>query len=192
MAPKPKKRLAEVSERRPFHAHHLLIQSADHAWKISNEKGQIPKLSYMVVMLNCAIATESICNSVGSILSSNWDEWMKTLDKLELVCSLLQIDYKKDDEPWSTAGFLQAFRNDLVHAKPEIVEKKTTMTEEAFERDFDFPESKLEKQITKGNAERAITGIKKIRDTLCLPVPAGKSFGLFAKSVSASTRIYEV
>jgi hypothetical protein len=74
------------------------------------------------------------------------------------------VPYKKEAEPWATARWLVRFRNLIAHAKPEFLREEILMTRDQHDsRLFDPPKSKLEKEITLGNAKRALDAAEALR-----------------------------
>ena len=182
-----KVRLMKTKQERNFNAHHFLLHTALVALENAKNSKKVKKGYQLTVMIMCSLAVEAICNSIGVLIITDWNEWDPTLVKLENICKSLNVDFDKSIEPWSTAFCLQEFRNDIAHAKPELVRKERIITEEMFEQFMHYPESKLERKVTQGNAQRAYDSIKELKNILCLAVPPDKAFGLYSDGAIART-----
>ncbi len=127
-------RLMKTKQERNFNAHHFLLHTALVALENAKNSNKDKKDYQLTVMIMCSLAVEAICNSIGVLIFTDWNEWDPTLVKLEKLCKKLDVTYDQSVEPWSTAFCLQEFRNDVVHAKPELVRKDRIITEEMLEQ----------------------------------------------------------
>jgi hypothetical protein len=150
--------------------------------------------SQLTAMTFSALAIEALCNSIGERMIEAWKDFESATPnaKLRLLAARLGIEYKKDAAPWAEARRLVKFRNAIAHAKPEfVVEEKTLTEEEHNRRPSDRPESKLEKQITLGNAKRAVAAAVHIKELLCSKVPDEIALGLSVDAWSGRTSAYD-
>ncbi len=86
---------------------------------------------------------------------------------------------------WADLEWLINFRNDIAHAKPELVSFDSKMTQAEFERmKFDYPKSALELSIELKNAKRALKIAESYFDLLCGKMPFEKLDGLLSDSFS--------
>ena len=140
-----------------------------------------------------ALAIEALCNSLGKRVVPDWQDFESSppVTKLRLLTEHLDIEYRKDDEPWSTARWLVKFRNLVAHAKPEFVVEEVLLTqEEQDKRLFDTPKSKLEKQITLNNSKRSLQAAEQIKDILVSKIPVDEALGLDFDGWSGSTELH--
>jgi hypothetical protein len=141
-----------------------------------------------------ALAIEALCNSIGKRKIQDWEDFESSSPnaKLRLLAKTLLIEYKKSDEPWITARWLFKFRNQVAHAKPEFIKEESIITQKQFqEREFNRPQSRLEKEINLRNAKKALDAAKNIKDILCDRIPPDEAFGLFADGWSGKTEAIE-
>jgi hypothetical protein len=189
-----KPKLFRKIEEREFFAHHMLLHAAE--LEISSAKeSQVGRFNKcLAAMVMTAIAVESLLNAVGSRTVKDWlsFEQLRPHEKIDLLVEKLQIQRDLEKEPWTTLMFLAGFRNDIVHAKPEPIIKKSVLPEVALAKtDFDKPHSKLEREITLGNARRVFSAVHKLKSILTDAMPAEERFGIYADMWSGSTTEHE-
>jgi len=63
-----------------------------------------------------------------------WDDRPSPVTKLQVICGELGIDYDETKEPWSTLCWLSKFRNDIAHAKPELLASEVICGPEELKR----------------------------------------------------------
>lgn len=188
-----RKRLIRKQERH-FSAHHMLIRAARSALQGAESNGQGSFYSALTAMTFSALAIEALCNSIGERMIEDWKDFENATPnaKLRLLAARLGIEYKKDAEPWAAARRFVRFRNAIAHAKPEFVVQEKTLTEEEHNRrPSDRPKSKLEKQITLGNARRAVAAAENVKDLLCSKVSDEIALGLSVDAWSGRTSAYD-
>lgn len=179
----------KVSAERHFSAHHMLIGAAQAA--LDDAKSKRPGWFYseLTAITLSALALEAICNSVGERVIEGWKDFESSSPaaKIRLLCQHLGIPYERTTEPWSSAIWLGTFRNQIAHAKPELVQESRVITRTEYDnRPRREPLSKLEKHVTTGNARRALRTAETIKDMFCLKVPPDNAFGLYSDSWSHS------
>jgi hypothetical protein len=133
----------------------------------ASEVGRFNKC--LAAMVFSALAIEALANAVGSRVASDWAafESLNPLEKLDSLARELSIIYDPNKEPWSAITQLARFRNDIAHPKPELVSEEKILFEVALGKKlFDSPQSRIEHQITLGNAERAHKAVWEIGDVL--------------------------
>jgi hypothetical protein len=168
-----------VSMDRPFSAHNLLIHNAALNLKAREASTAGRVHTELAVLVMSALAIEALCNAVGPRIIEDWDDALSPLSKLQVICSALDIAYDEAIEPWSTLRWLCAFRNDIAHAKPEsVVIDKTCGPEQADALRNAMPLSKLEKQVTLGNARRAHRAISAARNIFSSALPVEDRMGI--------------
>jgi hypothetical protein len=157
-------RLAVTSERL-FSAHHILLRTANKALRDAELEPEILQ-HQLIAMTFSALALEALSNRLGEQSVSNWRHFERApvIAKLRTVAGQLEIENVDfDQEPWSGALWLVNFRNKVAHAKPEPLKATMVMTEEEFRKaEFDFPQSKLELEISLANAKRAVQIVRSI------------------------------
>ena len=143
--------------------------------------------SELIAITMSSLAIEALCNAVEERVVDNWKDFESSSPKakLRVICKELNIEYDSKKEPWSSVVWLSKYRNEVAHAKPQLLNENYTWTREEYEKKDGFkPQSKLEKKITLGNAERAYTQITELKSILCSKIPPDKAFGLYADSWS--------
>ena len=176
-----------VERDRPFSAHHMLLGAARDALTEANID---MRFSPLVAITMSALAIESLCNTIGERVVSDWKDFESSSPtaKLRIICDELGIDYDSNKEPWSTVVWLSKLRNKLAHPKPDQLNESYEWSQEEYSSNYNlWPESKLEKTLTKGNAKRAHERITELKFLLCKYVPPEKAFGLAADMCSGSS-----
>ena len=187
-----KPRLLKRTQERTFSAHHMLLRAADRACDVATENAPGSLYDKLVAITLSALAMEALCNTVGERIVSDWQDFESSspIAKLRLLAQHLAIDYRATTEPWESAQWLVKFRNKIAHAKPELVIEEIHLTQEQHDkRLFDIPESKLEKQITLGNAKRAVKAVTEIKRLLSQKVPPEHALGLYSDGWSGTTKL---
>jgi hypothetical protein len=176
-----------VTQQRNFSAHHMLIGAARAA--LDDAESDKPGWFYseLTAITLAALSVEAICNSVGVAVVDDWEDFesMAPYAKLRYLCGVLGVKFDKDKKPWTTAKWLCKFRNRIAHAKPERIDTDRIMTRkqyDAYECKRDAPKSKLESDITRGNAKAAVQTAQQIKEALCTMVPVEKAGGLYSDS----------
>jgi len=164
-----------VERERPFSAHHMLLGAAQDAL---SEENIDKRYSPLVAITMSALAIESLCNTIGERTVSDWKDFESSSPtaKLRIICDELGIDYDANKEPWSTVVWLSKLRNKLAHPKPDQLNESYEWSQEEYTSNYNsWPESKLEKTLTKGNAKRAHEKITELKYLLCKYIPITKS-----------------
>lgn len=180
------------SEQREFFAHHMLLHAA--ALEIADaevsECGRFNKC--LAAMVMTALAVEALANAVGSRVVSDWStfERLPPHEKLDRLVAQLSIVRDETKEPWTTVAFIRGFRNDIAHPKPETIPRERLLPEVALaETAFAAPRSKLEQEITLGNARRVYAAVHKLKGIFTDALPVEKRFGIYADMWSGSTSV---
>jgi hypothetical protein len=182
------------TQERHFSAHHMLINAASHAKKAAARKEPGWFYDHLAMMTFSALAIEALCNSIGKRVVADWEDFESSSPnaKLRILAKQLAVPYDKEKEPWSTARWLVAFRNRIAHAKPEFIVEERIMTQEEHDKQlFDDPKSKLEKEISGGNADRALQAAERIKDLLIEKLNPEDKFGLSTDGWSGSTKAHD-
>lgn len=146
--------------------------------------------STFVVLTFSALAIEALSNAIGDRVVPDWKDFESAspLAKVRLLAERLGLPYSSDNEPWKTIRWLGKFRNLVAHPKPEIILDDKLITERgADDRPFDPPKSKLEREVTVGNAKRAFDAVEKAKLLFCEKISAEERFGLYSDGWSTST-----
>ena len=180
-------------QERQYSAHHLLLETAHRADKRADN--QSPGWIYPILEAQTfsILAIESFANTVGDKLIPLWDDFESAsiLAKLRVICDHLSIPFDKDQEPWSTVRSMVCFRNLVVHAKPRLlIEERIFSQEEAEKREFERPESNLERQLTIGNARHYTKTAKKVRDTILQALTPEQAYGISTDGSFSHSQIY--
>lgn len=182
------------TQEREFFAHHMLLHAAeieiDEAQK--TQAGRFNKC--LAAMVMSSLAVEALANAVGSRVISDWPtfEQLSPLRKIDSLVKELSIAYDPKKEPWSAIRCLAGFRNDIAHPKPELIQEEKILPDVALGKTlFDSPQSRIEREITLGNARRAHTAVSTLKKILTDSLPPEKRFGIYCDSWSGSTGMAE-
>lgn len=179
-----------VTQERNFSAHNFLIHHAYLSLKAREETRNGAFHTELAVITMSALAIEALCNAVGSQMFDPWDDWQSPLTKLRLIASELRIAYDENREPWSTLRWLSVFRNQIAHAKPELISTSVVCgPREADARRKSMPLSKLERQVSIGNARRAYHAIYNARNLIALALDVELRFGITSDGWTGSLSI---
>lgn len=186
--------LLQQTQTREFFGHHMLL----HASKLqrqSAEQSEVGRFNHCLASMTLtALAVEALLNAVGSRVVSDWAtfERLRPLEKLESLQAALGFSYEPSKNPWQTLRFLAGFRNDIAHTKPQVVEETKRFTEAAATKHlFDTPLSKLEKQITLGNAKCTLEAVQALKGILTDAMPVTQRFGIYCDAWSGGTSAAE-
>ncbi len=132
-------------------------------------------------MIMSALAVEALANAVGDRTVPSWKDFesLSPLGKVRMLAERLGLEFDRSDEPWSTVHWLGVFRNRIAHAKPEELLEVEVTTQDQADRDFlRVPHSKLEREVTVGNAARAVDGVYALKNLLCSKLTPEQAFGI--------------
>lgn len=188
--------LFRKTEERTFFAHHMLL----HAAQLEIEDAEASELGRfnkcLAAMVMSALAVEALANAVGSRVSDDWAtfEQLRPYEKIDLLVDRLGIQRDTLKEPWTTLHYLHylgGFRNDIAHPKPEELLSERVLPQAGLTRTaFDAPLSKLEREITPGNAKRAYAAVHTLKGLLTDALPAVDRFGIYVDMWHGSTAEY--
>jgi hypothetical protein len=171
------------TQRRTFSAHHMLMNAANLQLEAARANDTSRFNHSLGAMIMSALAVEALANSVGDRVVPRWQDFesLSPIGKIRLLTDRLQIDFDRNTEPWATVQWLGVFRNRIAHAKPEEVTERQITTQEQADRDpFRVPHSKLERDVTVGNAARAVNAVYALKDVLCSRLTSEQAFGISA------------
>ena len=174
---------------KPFSAHHMLLGAARAALEDAESKRRGWFYAELMAMTMASLAIEAMSNAIGDRVIENWKDFESSspVAKLRIICQKLDVPFDERVEPWASVRWLTKFRNEIAHAKPELVKETYVWTREEYEkREKEGPKSKLEKKITLGTARRAVREMRKVKDILCDAVPEDERYGLFSEMWSGS------
>ncbi len=181
-----------VQRDRYFTPHDILIGAA----KIAFESAEVKALGSLYYELTAitfsALALEALTNSFGEKLVVRWQDFERAspIAKLRIICSRLDIEPDFEREPWLTTLWLMKFRNKVAHAKPEPINFDKTMSEEDFKKiQFEFPQSKLEMEISLENAKRSVDAIDSILELFYPKLSAEEANELYSNGFSGSISV---
>ena len=182
----------ERTQERDFSGHHMLLRVAksELAEAEKNKLGRIDRC--LVAMTFSALACEALANAIGERIVDSWNDFesLSPKAKIRMLSERLGLPYLSSAQPWLGIHELAKFRNLIVHAKPEkVIEKKSITEEEYNSNHIEVPLSKLEKQITVGNARRAIEAVEAIKTMLFDKLQLENKLGIWSDGWSGSTRL---
>lgn len=182
------------SEERPFFAHHMLLHASDLAIKEAEatQVGQFNRCLSAMVMISLSV--EALLNAVGSrVITDDWSsfERFRPYEKIDALVEKLGIDRDATQPPWPTLQYLGGFRNDIAHAKPELVVKQAVMPDAGLTKTmFKIPQSTLEREITLGNAKRTLEAVQTLKGLLTDALPVDSRFGIYSDMSIGSTTLH--
>jgi hypothetical protein len=187
------RRIRQTQERE-FFAHHMLLRAGNTNLNEATKSvvGRFDRC--LATMVFSALAVEALANAVGSRIVSNWAtfERLKPSEKIDTLLQSLNIMRDARKPPWPALRFLAGFRNDIAHPKPEQLAKVRVLPESVFDTTFpDAPLSKLEREITLGNARRVLEAVQVLKGLLTDAMPAKQRFGIYADASSGRARLAE-
>jgi len=156
----------KVTGERHFHPFHLLIEAAEDSFETLQEY-QMGGVSFALsTIILSALALEGLVNSLGERKIKGWSDFesSKLTGKLRVICNELEIEFKENHKPWQDIGWLIKLRNQLAHAKPKKVNIDEEIEESELHKLLMLGSTKLEKDISAENAEKALVMVKEIRD----------------------------
>ena len=179
-------------QEREFFAHHMLLHAASLEVEQAErrELGQFNKC--LAAMVLSALAVEALANAVGTKAGIYTDAFERAspLDKIDRLVAHLRISRVSTREPWTTVRYIVRFRNAIAHPKPETVITKQLLPEAALEKQlFDTPLSKLEREISVGNARRVYRAVEKLKVLFEEALPEDQRLGIFGDVWSGTTGI---
>ncbi|MGQ0598338.1 hypothetical protein [Aquabacterium sp.] len=185
-----KQKLLQQTQSRDFFGHHMLLHASELqvATAKASEDGRFNHC--LAAMTMTSLAIEALANAVGGRIVENWAafERLSPLEKIVHLQEKLGFEYDLTKSPWPTIRYLCGFRNDIAHAKPEAVEETKIFSEVAASKFlFHTPLSRLEKEITVGNATRSLEAVQNLKGILTDALPAELRFGIYADAWSGDT-----
>lgn len=175
----------EVQRRRRFSAHHMLIGAANAALEDAESKRPGWFYAELMAISMASMSIEAMSNAIGEQIIENWKDFESAspVAKVRLICDKLELRFDETKEPWSSIRWLAKLRNEIAHAKPQLLDENYIWSREEYEtRRSESPKSKLEKKITLGNARRAVKRVEELKDLLCLALPPEERWGLYSDS----------
>lgn len=146
----------------------------------------------LAAMVMSALAVEALANAVGSRVVSDWSafEALRPHQKIDHLVSQLLIMRDVTQQPWTTLQFLGGFRNDIAHPKPETVSKESVLPDVGLTKTaFAIPLSKLEREITLGNARRVYDAVNTLKGIFTDALPVEARFGIYADMWFGNTSV---
>lgn len=120
----------------------------------------IPSMAFSVFHV------EALCNIYGSQLFPHWDHFESTsfIGKIAMISEFLKIEVDFSRQPWQDLNKMKAFRNTLVHAKPQSVSEVHEVPIGLPERLAPFPKDK--KSIRSYSSIEAAERFEKVAEEL--------------------------
>jgi len=186
-----KPRLMKQTQSREFFGHHMLLHAAELQLEQARQSEAGRFNNCLSAMTMTALSVEALLNAVGSRAIENWEpfERLRPHEKIVSLQTKLGFSYDSAKHPWDTLRYLSGFRNNIAHAKPEFVEETTHFVEPATNATFLPPQSKLEREITVGNACRCLKAVQALKGILTDALPDELRLGIFVDSWSGSTEL---
>ncbi|MDR5743264.1 hypothetical protein QCE73_08865 [Caballeronia sp. LZ029] len=181
------------TQERLFAPHHMLLNAARHALEAARTEPKGSFYGQLSAMTFSALALEALSNAIGAAVIKDWKDFdsARPMAKLRILADELGVAYAGDQNPWATARWMMGFRNAIAHAKSEPLETDEIISEREDEnRLFDWPQSKLEREITAGNAERAFAAVEEIKRLLLDCIPVDKRLGLEVDGATGSSTLH--
>ena len=144
--------------------HNKLRHAADQAASRAREGGGM--YDCLTAILFSALTLEAFLNALGMGVVRGWEVLERKLspqEKLSLLAKRLEYEVDFGSRPFQTFSVLMAFRNDIVHAKPETTAGEVEGEGHDICRQL---ETGWEKMCTAEWAERAVRDRDAIMDVL--------------------------
>jgi hypothetical protein len=180
-------------QERHYSAHHTLLHVAN--LHLAKAELREPGWFYdaMITITFAALAIEAMTNAIGDCIVSDWKDFesLSPSAKARLLAENLKLEYSGTSEPWRSIKWLGKFRNQIAHPKPEHVVHEQLITDaECDNIPFEPPKSKLEREVTLGNAKRGLKAATDLKILLCEKIPAEDKFGLVVGGWLTSTELH--
>jgi hypothetical protein len=176
-------------QERYYSPHHLLWQIARISYSEAEKTSNGRTINAVKAITFSALGAEAFVNAIGFRTNLNWVDFeaKPTFQKIELLCDHFKLSFSKENKPWTTINRLLQLRNDIVHGKPEHLKIRHELPEAAIEKTrFEIPSSKLEAQLTLGNAKNALEATEKMYELFRNSVPYEIVIEIFQDSWSGS------
>lgn len=181
-------KLLRIQERY-YSPHHLLWQIARISCREAEKTPVGRTINAVKAITFSALGTEAFVNAIGFRTNLNWGDFeiTPTFKKIELLCDHFKLSFSKEKNPWTTINSLLQLRNDIVHGKPEHVRIRHELPEAAIQKTrFEIPSSKLEIQLTVGNARNVLKATEEMCELFKNSVPYEIAIEIFQDSWSGS------
>jgi hypothetical protein len=178
------------TKKRVFSAHHMLLNAANLHLEAARSSELSRFNNTLAAMTLAALSIEALANSIGDRVVPDWRDFeaLSPQGKIRLLSERLAVEFDKQQEPWATIHWLGVFRNRIAHAKPEEITDVESVTQEQVDREmFAVPHSKLERDITLGNAIRAVEAVYELKSCLCAKLTIEQAFGIEVDMWSVGT-----
>ncbi len=174
-----------IHKERDAYPHHMLMNIASCALADGRAKHEGWRNELLVCITFSAFAMEAMANGFGMALIPNWEDFDKApaIAKIRVISEKLGIEYEPAHPQWDAVTWMFGFRNRIAHARPQKAIKETVQrNREEYQRIMQEPPmSKIEKEITLGNAERCYKSVSDIFDLWCHHLPmANQDLGVIA------------
>jgi hypothetical protein len=185
----------KVRVERFYSAHHALLRMArDDLKKAQAKEPGWSDYQFSAIILS-ALVIEAFCNAVGTKTINDWRDFENAspIAKLRLICEHLNINFDSKAKPWNTIIWLSKIRNLIAHpkAEPIIYENVISKREHKTQAYREAPKSKLEKEITLGNAKRAIESIDLVIERICSQLTPDQNFGITGDMWHSSSSLHQ-
>jgi len=177
------------TQERYYSPHHRLFQISQIALENAVDSAEGRELNVVTAITFSALGVEAFCNALGYRVVTDWlpFEDLATGQKIEALSKSLDVPFSATSKPWETLLWLIGFRNEIVHGKPEHLKTQKVLSEIALEKTrLHIPKSKLENQLTVGNAKRAVQSTKDMYEIFRLATSVDVGFEIFQDGWSGS------
>lgn len=186
--------LLKRTQERHFSAHNTLLHIAQLELEMTTP-GNVGEFNHAFTAITfSALAIEALANAVGDRVIPEWKDFESAnpYAKARLLAERLGVQYDKQQQPWPDIKWLCRFRNNIAHAKPELVVREEVIpTALIDEHRLDRPKSKLELEVTHENAQRAVKAAVDLKYLLTDRVDIGNRFGLPSDGWTTSTTLHK-
>ena len=120
----------------------------------------------LATIVMSALALEGLVNSLGERKLEKWSDFESSqlTGKLRIICKELDVEFIGGHQPWQHVGWLVKLRNQLAHAKPQIVKCDEEIGKDELEKLFSLSPASFEKAISVASVEKALSIVRGIRD----------------------------
>jgi hypothetical protein len=155
-----------------------------------NDEGSFYKM-ITIVIFSC-FTIEAYMNHIGKNVYSHWKEIdrIKTLDKLKILFTQLELDFDKSREPIQSIYEMFEIRNKLAHGNTESINKKTKQKAiQINEIKIEETQTSWEEKIIKQNVKKYFENMERVIFLMNEKVNPNENPFLMISTTSTSVRI---
>jgi hypothetical protein len=117
---------ARVTKKRTIHMYAELWHASSKVLQTGQREPIASAWQFLSSALLTAFAFEAYLNHAGPQIIACWEalERLAPLSKFDLICELMQVEFKKGERPRQTLDELFEFRNTMAHGRSDVLTPK--------------------------------------------------------------------